>query len=250
MKRSLENEVALITGGNSGIGKAISVRFAAAGASIAIFGTNEKTGKETIEEILKEFPSANVRFFSVNVADTNAVEVAIQEVISVFGKLDILVNNAGVTADQLLMKMTEEDWDRVLDINLKSCFNTCRAAIRAMLRARKGKIINISSVVGLIGNPGQVNYAASKAGMIGLTKALAKEVASRQITVNCVAPGFIKTKMTNALSEKQQEEAISQIPMKRMGDPDEIASFVEFLASHAGSYITGQTIAIDGGMAM
>lgn len=250
MNRLLLNQVAIVTGGNAGIGKAIAKKLACEGAHVAIFGTNKETGQATCEEIKKEAPNVNVRFYSVDVSQTQLVDQAINQVIEELGPIDILINNAGITADQLLMKMTEEHWDQVLDINLKSCYNTCRAVIRPMMKAKKGRIVNISSVIGLIGNSGQVNYAASKAGMIGLTKALAKEVASRQILVNCVAPGFIQTKMTDQLTEAQKEAILKDIPLGRMGNPDDIAHLVWFLVSPMANYITGQVLTVDGGMVM
>lgn len=250
MKNLLLDQVAVITGGNTGIGKCVAFKFAEEGAKIVIMGTNAETGRATIEEIKQAVPSAQVLFYQVDVSQTAAVEEVIKKVIDTFGKIDILVNNAGITADQLLMKMSEEDWDRVLAINLKSCYNTCRAVARSMMKAKKGKIINIGSVVGLTGNAGQVNYAASKAGMIGFTKALAKELASRNILVNCLAPGFIQTKMTEKLSEAQKEMILKDIPLGRMGDPREIADAAWFLASPLSNYMTGQVITVDGGMVM
>ncbi len=209
----LTDLVAIITGGNAGIGKAIALKFAEEGAQLAIFGTNQENGLKTLEEIRRAMPDCRARFYLVDVSQTQGVEEAIKKVIEEYGRIDILVNNAGITADQLLMKMSENDWDRVIDINLKSCYNTCKAVVRGMMKARKGRIINISSVVGLMGNPGQTNYAASKAGMIGFSKALAKELASRQILVNCIAPGFIHTHMTDKLNESQKEEAAKLIPV-------------------------------------
>lgn len=250
MKLQLENQTALITGGNAGIGKAIALLFAQEGAKVAIFGTNKEKGEAAVDEIRKITGREDVYFYTVDVSQTTAVEEAIKKVLETFGTIDILVNNAGITADQLLMKMSEDEWDRVLNINLKSCYNTCRAVIRSMMKARKGKIINISSVVGLTGNAGQMNYAASKAGMIGLTKALAKEVAGRNILVNCVAPGFIETNMTEKLSDSQKEGILKDIPLGRMGHPMEIANVVLFLASPLSSYVTGQVWAVDGGMVM
>ncbi len=250
MKNLLLDQVAIVTGGNAGIGKVIALKLAEEGAKVAILGTNLETGTAAIEEIKRLVPSGQAVFYQVDVSKTAQVEDVIKKILEEFGKVDILVNNAGVTADQLLMKMTEEEWDRVLAVNLKSCYNTCRAVVRSMMKARKGKIINISSVVGLTGNPGQVNYAASKAGMIGFTKALAKELAARQILVNCIAPGFIQTKMTDALSESQKEAILKDIPLARIGDPLEIANAVWFLASALSNYMTGQVITIDGGMVM
>jgi 3-oxoacyl-[acyl-carrier protein] reductase len=250
MNNLLHDQVAIVTGGNAGIGKAIALKLAQEGAKVAIMGTNAETGAATVAEIKQSHPASHVLFYQVDVAKTSAVEETIKQIIEQLGKVDILVNNAGVTADQLLMKMSEEEWDRVLAVNLKSCYNTCRAVVRAMMKAKKGKIINISSVVGLMGNAGQANYAASKAGMIGFSKALAKELAPRNILVNCVAPGFIKTKMTDALTDGQKETILKEIPLGRLGDAAEIAHAVWFLASPLSNYMTGQVMTIDGGMVM
>jgi 3-oxoacyl-[acyl-carrier protein] reductase len=248
----LKNKKALITGGTAGIGKEIALSFARAGAHVAIFGTNQERANEVIEEMKKVACSPDQIFLAmiVNVAEKNSVEEAIQKILATFGVLDILVNNAGITRDNLLMKMSEEDWDHVLDVNLKSVYNTCQVVIRPMMKARGGKIINISSVVGLTGNAGQVNYAASKSGMIGFTKALAQEVATRNICVNCIAPGFIKTRMTDALNDVQQEGILKKIPMGRMGSSQDIANAAVFLASPLSDYITGQVLTVDGGMVM
>ena len=250
MKNLLSGQLAVVTGGNAGIGKAIALKLAEEGAKVAILGTNAVTGGAVVEEIKQAFPGSDVHFYQADVSKTPVVDEAFQQILQQFGKIDILVNNAGITADQLLMKMSEEEWDRVLAVNLKSCYNTCRAVVRPMMKARKGKIINISSVVGLNGNPGQVNYAASKAGMIGFTKALAKEVAARNILVNCIAPGFIQTKMTDCLTDAQKDAILKQIPLGRMGDPMQVANGVWFLASSLSDYMTGQVLTIDGGMVM
>jgi len=250
MKQMLLGQVALITGGNAGIGKAIAQKFAEEGANLAIFGINAESGLKTAAEIKASYPSCAVNFYSVDVSVTAAVEEAVNQVIQQFGQLDILVNNAGITADQLLMKMLESDWDRVLNTNLKSCFNTCKAVARCMMKARKGRIINLSSVVGLMGNPGQTNYAASKAGMIGFTKALAKELAPRNILVNCIAPGFIQTLMTDKLSENQKGAALATIPLGTFGQPEDVALAACFLASSMANYITGQVLTVDGGLVM
>lgn len=248
MGNLLQGQTAIITGGNAGIGKAIALQFAQEGAKIAILGTNSEAGHTTLEEIKKINPSTEAQFYQVDVSKTLYVEEVIKKILIDFGQIDILINNAGITADQLLIKMSEDEWDRVLAINLKSCYNTCRVVARLMLKAKKGRIINISSVVGLMGNPGQTNYAASKAGIIGFTKALAKELAGRNILVNCVAPGFIRTKMTETLPEAHKEALLKEIPLGRMGEPNEIAHVVGFLASPLASYITGQVITVDGGM--
>ena len=187
---------------------------------------------------------------TLNIADTKSVEIFIQKLLESWGKLDILINNAGITRDGLLMKMKEEDWNTVIDVNLKSVYNTCQALIRPMIKAKSGKIINISSVVGLTGNAGQVNYAASKSGMIGFTKALAQEVATRGICVNCIAPGFIETRMTGVLTEAQKEGILKKIPMGKLGIPQDVAKAALFLASDLSDYITGQVLTVDGGMVM
>jgi 3-oxoacyl-[acyl-carrier protein] reductase len=248
----LKDKKALITGGTAGIGKAIALKFAQQGASVAFFGTNLQRGEETLQELKKAqiSPEQKFLFMAVDVADKAAVNAAIQKIIEGFGGIDILVNNAGITKDGLLMKMSEEDWDGVIAVNLKSVYNTCQALIRPMMKARGGKIINISSVIGLIGNAGQTNYAASKAGMIGFTQSLAKEVASRQICVNCIAPGFIQTAMTDALTDAQKESILAGVPMGRLGLPEEIANAALFLASPLSDYVTGQVLTVDGGMVM
>ncbi len=250
MKQMLTGQVAVVTGGNAGIGKAIVQKFAEKGADVAIFGTNTEKGQQVITEIKAINPDRQVIFYQVDVSQTRAVEEVIKQVLIDFGKIDILVNNAGVTADQLLMKMSEDEWDRVLDINLKSCYNTCKAVTRSMMKARKGRIINVSSVVGLMGNPGQTNYAASKAGMIGFTKALAKELASRHVTVNCIAPGFIQTAMTDKLSDSQKSAVAATIPLGEFGQVEDIAYAACFLASSMANYITGQVLTVDGGLVM
>lgn len=250
MKNLLKDQVAIVTGGNAGIGKAIVLKLVEEGATVAILGTNPTTGAAVIEEIKALSPAAQASFYPVDVSKTSGVDETIKQILEKYGRVDILVNNAGITADQLLMKMTEEEWDRVIDTNLKSCYNTCKAVVRSMMKAKKGRIINISSVVGLMGNAGQVNYAASKAGMIGLTKALAKEVAARNILVNCIAPGFIQTKMTDGLTDAQKEGILRQIPLGQMGEVNDIANAVWFLVTPLSGYITGQVIAVDGGMVM
>ncbi len=244
----LKERVAIITGGTRGIGFAIASRFVQEGAAVALFGMNLERGKEAVK--LLSAGGAKVAFYAVDVADGQAVEKAIQRVYEEFNQVDILVNNAGITRDGLLMKMKEEDWDAVLDTNLKSIYHTCKSVVRPMMKARMGRIINISSVVGLIGNPGQTNYAASKAGMIGFTKSLAKELASRAITVNCIAPGFIQTAMADALNEVQKEALLRAIPMGRLGGPEDIAHAALFLATAHSAYITGQVLTVDGGMVM
>lgn len=248
MTKLLHNQVALVTGGTAGIGKAIALKFAQEGAKVAIFGTNVSRGTQAVTELQQSVPGCEIVFFQVDVADTKEVDEAIQKASAALGPIDILVNNAGITKDQLLMKMSEQDWDSVMDTNVKSCYNTSRSLVRSMMKAKKGRIINISSVVGLMGNAGQANYAASKAAMVGFTKALAKELASRNICVNCIAPGFISTAMTDALTDSQKDEILSKIPLNRFGSPDDIAQAAVFLASSMGNYITGQVLTIDGGM--
>lgn len=247
----LSSKVALITGGTRGIGKAIALCFAAHGASVALFGTNAERGEEAVKEVEKQLAMGQqARFYRVDVASKQEVEQAVAQVYSDFGKVDVLVNNAGVTKDNLLMRLSEEDWESVLNTNLKSVFLMSKACIRTMMKERSGKIINVSSVVALMGNAGQTNYAASKAGMVGFTKSLAKEVSSRGITVNCIAPGFIETDMTGALNEKQKEQILAQIPMQKMGQPEDIAYAALYLASPLADYVTGQVLTVDGGMVM
>jgi 3-oxoacyl-[acyl-carrier protein] reductase len=246
----LKDKAAVITGGTAGIGREIAIAFAKQGADVAIFGTNAERGAEVIQLLQQTYPHQKFLAKLSDVSDKKAVDQALQEITAEFGKIDILVNNAGITRDGLLMKMTEEDWDRVIAVNLKSVYNTCQALVRSMLKARSGKIINISSVIGLIGNAGQANYAASKAGMIGFTQSLAKEVASRGICVNCIAPGFIKTPMTDVLTDAQKEGILKQVPMGRFGSTEEIANTAVFLASDWSNYMTGQVLTVDGGMVM
>ena len=250
MQQHLKDKAAVITGGTAGIGREIALAFAKQGAHVAIFGTNPERANEVLQLLEQTYPHQKFLVKLTDVADKKAVDQALQEITTAFGKIDILVNNAGITRDGLLMKMTEEDWDRVIAVNLKSVYNTCQALVRPMLKARSGKIINISSVIGLIGNAGQANYAASKAGMIGFTQSLAKEVASRGICVNCIAPGFIKTSMTDVLTDAQKEGILKQVPMGRLGSAEEIANTAVFLASDWSNYMTGQVLTVDGGMVM
>lgn len=249
MQNTLTGKVALVTGASRGIGKAIALKLAAEGVAVVInyHGSMEKA-KEVKAEIESDGGIAEI--MQCNVADYQATEAMIRKVTDDFGRLDILVNNAGITRDGLLMKMSEEDYDTVLDTNLKGPFHCIRFAARQMLRQRGGRIINLSSVSGILGNAGQANYSASKAGVIGLTKSAARELASRGITVNAVAPGFIETEMTAVLPEKVRESAVAQIPMGAFGTAEDVAEAVAFLASDSARYITGQTIHVDGGMAM
>lgn len=245
----LKGKVAVVTGASRGIGKAIALKMAEAGATVVI---NYNGSADKAEEVCKEIAEqgGEASTYQCNVSEFEACEKFIQGVIAKYGKLDILVNNAGVTRDGLLMKMTEEDFDKVIDTNLKGTFNCVRFASRQMLKQRGGRIINISSVSGIMGNPGQANYSASKAGVIGLTKACARELASRHITVNAIAPGFIDTDMTDVLGESVKEEAVKQIPLGTFGKPEDIANLAVFLASEQANYITGQVIPVDGGMSI
>lgn len=248
--RRLQDKKAVVTGGTRGIGKAIALTFAEHGASVAIVGTNPERGKEVIEEMEKVriFPTQVFQFKKVDVSNFSEVEMFANQLLGEWQAVDILVNCAGITRDKLLMRMKEEDWDLVIDTNLKSVYNTINAFIRDMMKKRYGRIINISSVVGIMGNPGQANYAASKAGMIGMTRSLAKEFASREISVNCIAPGFIDTDMTEKLTEEQKQGILKQVPMGRLGSGREIANAALFLASDESKYITGQVLTVDGGM--
>ncbi|MCB1116952.1 MAG: 3-oxoacyl-[acyl-carrier-protein] reductase [Chlamydiia bacterium] len=249
MQYLLKGKKAIVTGGTSGIGKEIAIVFAQHGADVAIVGTNEERAKSTVAEMQENKVSDEQKFayYILDVADTSLAEEAVNAVIKEWGQLDILINNAGITRDTLLMRMKEEDWDAVINTNLKSIFNFCKAAVRPMMKQRSGKIINVSSVVGLTGNAGQSNYAASKLGMVGFTRSLAKEVASRGINVNCIAPGYIKTPMTGALNEEQTKAIADSIPMG-MGEPKMIADAALFLASEMSDYITGVVLPVDGGM--
>jgi 3-oxoacyl-[acyl-carrier protein] reductase len=243
------NQVAIVTGAGRGIGHAIAVRLASEGARMACVSRSEENAKRTAEE-LNVARADSAKAYAVDVADHAAVQKAGAQILEEFGKIDILVNNAGVTRDGLSMRMSIEDWDTVINTNLRGAFNFVQAVQRAMIKQRSGRIINISSVIGLIGNAGQTNYAASKAGLIGFTKSLARELASRNITVNAVAPGFIATDMTAGLSDEIKKTIQAQIPLGKTGVPEDIAGAVAFLASAEASYITGQVLCVDGGMVM
>lgn len=244
-----ERKVALITGATRGIGKEIALELAKNGFDIAV---NYRSMQNDMEDLKKEIESNNVRceFVGADVANFEQCENMVKETIEKYGKIDVLVNNAGITKDGLIMRMKKEDFEAVIDINLVGTFNVTRNVIPYMIKQKSGRIINVSSVVGVAGNAGQTNYSASKAGVIGFTKSLAKEVASRNILVNAIAPGFIDTDMTKVLSDNVKEGINAQIPLKRMGTPNEVAKVVKFLASEDSSYITGQVINIDGGMVM
>lgn len=243
---------ALVTGGTSGIGRAIARLYAKEGADVAILGTHAGRAQEVIQELesLRVIPEQKFVSFLVDVASTTEVEAILTQLLAQFGGIDILVNNAGITRDGLLMRMSEEDWDRVLDVNLKSLYNCCRVLVRPMMKARRGVILNMTSVIGLTGNVGQVNYAASKSGVIGFTKSLARELASRGIRVNCIAPGYIETSMTEGLPEALKQELLATIPLGRMGSAEEVAEAALFFVSPRAKYITGQVLAVDGGMVM
>jgi 3-oxoacyl-(acyl-carrier-protein) reductase len=249
MFASLEGKKALVTGASRGIGRAIAVALAEAGADVAInYSGSEAAAADTAKAV--EALGRRAIVLKANVGKTDEFEAMVKEVVDQFGSIDILVNNAGITRDNLIMRMKEEEFDQVIETNLKGVFNGIKAVTRPMMKQRSGRIINISSVVGVLGNPGQANYVAAKAGVIGLTKSSARELASRGITVNCIAPGFIQTDMTDKLSDEMKESLSSQIPLSRLGAAEDIAAAVRFLASDAASYMTGQTVHIDGGMYM
>ena len=246
---SLEGKVAVVTGASRGIGRAIALSLAEAGADVVVnYAGSEAAAKDTAAAI--EAMGRKALTVQANVGKTEEADLLVKTALDQFGRIDILVNNAGITRDNLIMRMKEEEFDQVIETNLKGVFNCVKAVTRPMMKQRSGRIINISSVVGVIGNPGQANYVAAKAGVIGLTKASARELASRGITVNCVAPGFIETDMTDALSEEMKGQLLSQIPLNRLGQPEHIAKAVRFLASDDAEYMTGQTIHVDGGMYM
>ncbi|WP_300348985.1 3-oxoacyl-[acyl-carrier-protein] reductase [Clostridium sp.] len=245
----LKDKVAIVTGGTRGIGRAIVLKLADQGVNIVVNYRNSDKEAEELKAILKE-KGVKVLTVKCDISNFEDSKNLIDKCKDEFGKIDILVNNAGITKDTLIMRMKEEDFDNVIDVNLKGTFNCAKHASAIMLKQKFGKIINMTSVVGITGNAGQVNYAASKAGVIGLTKSLARELGSRGITVNAVAPGFINTDMTKGLSDKVKEEAAKNIPLKKLGNPDDVANLVGFLASDLSNYITGQVINVDGGMVM
>ncbi|RJR13703.1 3-oxoacyl-[acyl-carrier-protein] reductase [Candidatus Parcubacteria bacterium] len=245
----LKGKTAVITGASRGIGRAIALDLAEQGANIVVnYSGSEAKAYEVVEEIKQM--GGNAIAVRANVAYMEEVQAMMKESLEQFGTIDILVNNAGITRDNLLMRMKEDEWDDVININLKGVFNTTKAVTRQMMKQRSGRIINIASIVGVSGNPGQANYVAAKAGVIGLTKTTARELASRHINVNAIAPGFITTDMTDKLTEEVKTEMLKQIPLARFGDAKDIASVVSFLASEKSAYITGQTIHVDGGMVM
>jgi 3-oxoacyl-[acyl-carrier protein] reductase len=245
----VEGRVALVTGGGRGIGRAIAVRLVQEGARVAIsYRSNDAAAEETAELVRKA--GAECETFKGNVASPEDVEALMKGVGEAFGSVEILVNNAGTTRDNILLRMKDAEFDEVLATNLKGTYLCTRAVLRGMVRARWGRIVNISSVVGLLGNAGQANYAASKAGIIGFTKSVAREVAGRGITTNAVAPGYVETELTGMLPEQIKEQILDQVPVGRFGEPEEIAEVVAFLAGERAAYVTGQTIAVDGGMVM
>ncbi|MFI2856740.1 3-oxoacyl-[acyl-carrier-protein] reductase [Paenibacillus sp. JSM ZJ436] len=249
MERMLEGQTSLVTGGSRGIGRSIALALAEQGVNVAVnYSGNQAAAEQVAEEIRAKGVEALV--LKGNVGVSGEAEELVKQVLSAWGRIDILVNNAGITRDNLIMRMKEEEFDQVIETNLKGVFNCLKAVTRPMMKQRSGRIINISSIVGALGNPGQSNYVAAKAGVIGLTKSAARELASRGITVNAVAPGFIDTDMTRELPEEMRQKLLNDIPLARLGQPEEIASIVVFLASAGASYMTGQTLHVDGGMYM
>ena len=244
----LANQIAVVTGGGRGIGRAIAVKFASEGADVVVVSRTAVNAEKVAEEI--RALGRRAWAFAVDVADAAAVNAAAEQILAAAGRVDILVNNAGVTRDGLLMRMSDADWDTVLDTNLKGAFLVTKAFTRAFVKQRSGRILNLSSVIGLIGNAGQCNYAASKAGLIGFTQSCARELASRGITVNAIAPGFIETDMTAALNEIMRAEILKKIPLGRLGQGEDIAAAALYLASASGRYVTGQVLTVDGGMVM
>ena len=244
----LSDKIALVTGASRGIGQSISMILAQNGAHVVCVSRNINDVQSVADKITHQ--KFNASAVSCDISDSNNVTELVKDIIEKHGRIDILINNAGITRDNLLMRMSEDDWNEVVNVNLKAAFTAIKAASRSMIKQRSGRIINISSVVGLIGNAGQVNYAASKAGLIGMTKSVAREFASRGITANCIAPGYVETEMTNKLTDKVKSSLNEQIPLGRIGNVEDIAYAVAFLASDEASYITGQTLAVDGGIVM
>ena len=246
MTKPLENKIALVTGAARGIGQAIALQLAADGADLALCDVKAEWLEDTIAKV--KALGRRAEGYAMDVASAAAVGEAVAKILADFGRIDVLVNNAGITRDTLLIRMTEEDWDAVLDINLKGAFLTTKAVVKSMMKQRSGAIVNIASVVGIMGNPGQANYTASKAGLIALTKTTAKEMGSRNIRVNAVAPGFIHTAMTDKLSEPVKDAMLKMVPLGRLGEPEDVAKAVAFLASDNAAYVNGQTLAVCGGM--
>ncbi|MFH1381212.1 MAG: 3-oxoacyl-[acyl-carrier-protein] reductase [Candidatus Omnitrophota bacterium] len=243
---TLKNQVAVVTGGARGIGRAIALRFAREGSDIVIGDVNDDAMKEAAQEIEKT--GRSVLTEKLDVTDPTSVQSFVQKALDKFGKINILVNNAGITRDGLLVRMSEADWDAVLDVNLKGAFNCTKVVAKTMMKQRSGKIVNIASIIGIIGNAGQANYAASKGGIIAFTKSIAKELASRNINVNAIAPGFIKTQMTDKLSDDVKNAIMKQVPLGKWGTPEDVANAALFLVGDISSYITGQVVQVDGGM--
>lgn len=245
----LEGKVALVTGASRGIGRAVAIRLAKSGAKIAVNYAGNQAAAEEVKQIIEQNVGEAI-LVQADISNAESVDAMVAAVMEAFGRIDILVNNAGITRDTLLMRMKEADWNAVIQTNLTGVFYVTKAVSKIMMKQRYGKIVNMSSVVGLMGNAGQANYAAAKAGVIGFTKSMAKELAARNITVNAIAPGFIATDMTAVLSDKVKEDLATKIPMGRLGEADDIASAVLFLVSDSANYITGQTLNVDGGMVM
>ncbi len=244
----LDGKIGFITGASAGIGRTIAIRMAEEGADVALFARNAERLQETADAVSALGRTAHC--YPVDVSQTEAVKAVVKEALEAFGRVDVMVNNAGITRDMLFMRMKESDWDDVMSINLKGVFNFSQAVTRPMMKQKDGVIISITSIIGLIGNPGQCNYAASKAGIVAFTKSIAKELASRNIRANAVAPGFIKTDMTDAMDDQARQAIMDSIPLKRLGSAEDVANVVVFLASDAASYITGQTLTVSGGLVM